>query len=150
MSFLEKAFADSRSYDIRIRPHPTIPLSSAEKIAPPSRADFYSTNTGPLEDALEWADVVLYASSTVGMEAVSLGIPAIYLDLGEFLDTDPMFGWDKFKWSVNEPSALIDTINSIEAIQEDQFQELQEKGKQYVERYLSPVTASGLATFLEA
>ena len=148
--FLEKALASSNGYDLRIRPHPTIPLQSALEIAPLASRDFYSPSTGSLANDLQWADVVLYASSTVGMEAVSLGIPAIYLDLGSFLDTDPMFGWNEFKWSVREPSELIDTIKSIEAIPESQFKELQQKGRQYVAAYLSPVTESGLRTLLEA
>lgn len=148
--FLEKAFSGSTGYEVRIRPHPTIPLESAVKIAPLSRTEFYSPSTGPLMDALQWADVVLYASSTVGMEAVSLGIPAIYLDLGNFLDTDPMFGWSEFKWSVREPAELIDAIRKIEAVPSSTFSELQLKSREYVSTYLSPATAGSVHTFLEA
>ena len=147
---LEKAFAGSNGYDVRIRPHPAIPLESALEIAPLTRRDFFSASEGSLADALQWADVVLYASSTVGMEAVSLGIPAVYLDLGNFLDTDPMFGWSEFKWTVSEPSELVDAIQDIKAIPEAQFQKRQRLGQQYVDAYLSPVTTSDLRTFMEA
>ena len=148
--FLERAFVGPDGYDVRIRPHPTIPLETALEIAPLPRRDFYSPSTGSLADALKWADLVLYASSTVGMEAVSLGIPTIYLDLGDFMDTDPMFGWDDFKWSVQEPPELIHTIHTIDAVPEARFQEQQRKGQEYVASYLSPVTAGRLRAFLEA
>jgi hypothetical protein len=148
--FLEKAFASSNGHEVRVRPHPTIPLEAALEMAPLTCQDFYTPSMGSLADALKWADVVLYAASTVGMEAVGLGIPVIYLDLGDFLDTDPMFGWQEFKWSVREPDALIHTIQRIESLPEARFQELQRKGQEYVAAYLSPVTARSLRSFLEA
>ena len=148
--FLEKAISGLNGYDVRIRPHPTIPLESALKVAPLSHTEFYSPSTGSLMEALQWAEVVIYASSTVGMEAVSLGIPAIYLDLGNFLDTDPMFGWNEFKWSVREPAELIDAIRKIEAVPSHIFSELQLKSREYVSTYLSPVTGDSVRTFLEA
>lgn len=148
--FLEKAFVNSSGYDVRIRPHPTIPLESGLSVAPLTQRDFFSPSAGSLADALEWAEVVLYASSTVGLEAISQGIPAIYLDLGDILDTDPMLGWNKFRWSVREPSELLDAIRNIDVIPQPQFQELQKEGQQYVAAYLSPVSEKGLAAFLDA
>jgi hypothetical protein len=148
--FLERALAGAQGYQLRIRPHPTISLDSALELAPIASNDFFAPSTGTLDEALQWADVVLYASSTVGMEAVALGIPAIHLDLGDFLDTDPMFGWSELKWAVRDPARLIDAIRSIEAIPSDRFAELQREGQAYVRDYLSPVTESGLRVFSEA
>jgi predicted glycosyltransferase len=102
-----------------------------------------------LQEDLYWADVVLYASSTVGLEAISLGIPVIYLDLGSFLDEDPLLGWGGFKWPVTDPSALVDTIIRIEAIPDDEFRQLQRDGQEYAAAYLEPVTEEGLLRFLE-
>ena len=152
--FLEQAFGSgadgsTEDYDVRIRPHPSRPLESALEIAPLTRRDFYSPSTGSLTDDLQWADVVLYASTTVGLEAISLGIPAIRLDLGDFLDTDPMFGWDEFKWSVQKPSELVETIKQIEKLPNERFRELQHKGREYVAAYLAPVTPGGLRPFWE-
>ena len=150
LTFLEAALAGVTSYNVRVRPHPTIPLDSALELAPLKSRDFYTVSTGPLADAFQWADLVIYASSTVGLEAVAQGIPAIYLDLRGFLDTDPMAGWEGFKWSVQDPAELIDTIGRIEALPDDQFQEKQRMGQQYVASYLSPVTESGMRVLLEA
>jgi hypothetical protein len=149
LAFLEKAFADVNGYDVRIRPHPNISIDSALKIYPMTRQDFYSISSGSLTDDLNWADVVLYASSTVGLESVSLGIPAVYLDLSDILDTDPMFGWDEFKWSVKEPLELVDTLRGIASLPDARFRELQSKGKEYATAYLRPPTPSLLRTFTE-
>ena len=150
LTFLEKAFSGDDRYSLSIRPHPVRPLEPALRLAPLTKKDFFTESTGTLADDLEWADVVLYASTTVGVEAVSQGIPTIYLDLGDILDTDPMFGWDEFKWSVAEPEKLIETIQYIEAIPEERFANLQRQGQRYVADYLTPVTAEGLQRFQEA
>jgi surface carbohydrate biosynthesis protein (TIGR04326 family) len=147
--FLEAAFSSSDHYTVRVRPHPAFTLESALNVAPLNRRDFFSPSTGPLSEDLEWADVVLYASSTVGLEAVSLGIPVVHLDVGDFLETDPILGWDEFKWSVREPSKLISTLKNIEAIPDAQFSELQQRGKKYSAAYLSPVTLTVLRSFYE-
>jgi len=72
------------------------------------------------------------------------------MDLGDFLDTDPMFGWDEFKWSVTEPSELLPTLAVIQRLPENEFHMRQQKGREYVTDYLRPVTGESLATFWEA
>jgi len=150
LTFLDQAWPDCAGRELRIRPHPSFSLASALETARVTRPGFYSVSPGTLADDLEWADVVLYASSTVGLEGISLGIPAIHLNLGDFLDTDPMFGWSDFKWSVEEPGGLGETIQGIEAIPDDRFRELQRAGREYVDAYLKPVGATVLEQFLEA
>jgi predicted glycosyltransferase len=126
-----------------MRPHPNLALALSDQ-------SFFTVSKGPLAEDLEWADAVLYASSTVSMEAISLGIPAIYLDLGNFLNTDPMFGWTDFKWPVNEPSQLVKTIENIESMPQEKFENLQRKGLDYVYHYLKPVTSKNMRPFWEA
>ena len=147
--FLEQAFGPDHSYELRVRPHPILSIESALEIAPLARQDFFSTSLGSLEDDLEWADVVLYASSTVGLQAVSLGIPAVHLDLGDFLNTDPMFDWKEFKWSVKEPSELVPSFKDIDSIPDAFFAELQRKAKDYAYDYLRPTAPSRLRIFSE-
>ena len=150
LSLLESAFAAEDGINVRVRPHPTIPLKAALQVAPLARPGFYSESTGTLSEDLDWAHVVLYASSTVGLEAVAMGIPAVYLDLGNFLHTDPMFGWEEFKWSAAEPEELRSAIRRIESIPDDRFRELQRAAQAYAASYLSPVTASSIRAFWEA
>lgn len=148
--FLAKAFDESNGYELRIRPHPSIPIAPAIDAVPIGSIKDFSVSDEALSEDLEWADTVLYSSSTVGMEGVAMGIPAIYIDLGEHLDTDPMFGWNSFKWSVTQPSELVNTIEQVKRIPDDEFRALQLEGQEYVASYLSPVTEDGLRVFLEA
>ncbi len=61
-----------------------------------------------------------------------------------------MFGWNEFKWSVTEPYELIKTIEQIDAIPQEKFKNLQQKGLDYVYSYLKPVTLSNMQPFWEA
>lgn len=148
--FLIKAFEGTNEYELRVRPHPSIPIEPAIEAASLEPREDFSISHGPLSEDLEWADTVLYASSTVGMEGVAMGIPAICIDLGEHLDTDPMFGWNEFKWSVTRPSELIRAIEQVKSVPDNDFNALQLKGQEYVASYLSPVTEEGLRIFWEA
>ena len=148
MLLLEQAFAGRSEFNVRVRAHPIIPLESALSITPLSDTRFFSVSNGPLADDLDWADVVLYASSTVAMEGISRGIPAVQLNLGEFLDTDPMTGLKEFKWSAHDGPSLLEVLREIDAVPDDRFAELQETGGDYVRGYLRPVTTDALDTFI--
>jgi len=140
--FLENALGLNSRFQVRMRPHPNLSLALTAR-------PFFTISNGPLADDLEWADAVIFASSTVSMEAIALGIPVIHLDLGNFLNTDPMFGWTDFKWPVHEPFQLIETIEHIESIPQEKFHNLQQKGLNYVYSYLKPVTPSNMEPFWE-
>jgi surface carbohydrate biosynthesis protein (TIGR04326 family) len=146
--FLERAFAGQEGFELRIRPHPSLmSLEPALAITPMKNRDFFNESTGSIDDALDWADVVLYSSSTVCLEAISKGIPAIYVDLGFHVDTDPMFDWSKFKWRVKDPGELAQAFHDIEDLSNDGFSELQMEGREYTESYLRPVTEERMSVF---
>jgi len=148
MLLLEHAFAGRSEFSVRVRAHPIIPLESALAITPLSDTGFFSVSNGSLTEDLDWADVVLYASSTVAMEGISRGIPAVQLNLGEFLDTDPMTGLKEFKWTAHDGPSLLEALRDIDAIPDDRYARLQETGGDYVRGYLRPVTADALDTFI--
>ena len=148
IEFLQTANLDPDMYIVKIRPHPILSLQTALDIFNIRLNERFIVSESNLEDDLIWADVVLYASSTVGMQAVSGGIPAIHLDLGEFLDTDPMFDWDDFKWSAKAPDTLVGHIKQIDALSDENFKTLQLNSKSYVDQYLTPVNDEALELFL--
>jgi surface carbohydrate biosynthesis protein (TIGR04326 family) len=150
LNFLCQAFDGVGGYEVRIRPHPSVPLESALEIASVEEPLFFTASPGTLEEDLEWADVVLYASSTVGMEAAARGIPVIHMDLGDFLDADPMSGWNELRWPVDEPCKLNKTIQEIQDIPTQEFKDRQTKARRYVATYLQPVTSEGIRAFWES
>jgi hypothetical protein len=135
---------------VRIRPHPTIPLDTALRAADLGRRDFFTPDRGPLDASLGAADVVLYASSTVGLEAIARGIPAIYVDLDNVFDTDPALGWTGFRWSMRRPEDLATALASIDALDDRAYAARQRDGMAWAARYFEPVSDAGIARFMTA
>lgn len=143
-AFLRCSLADSNEFEIRIRPHPEFPMSDDLCCGFP-----YSKSIGVLADDLQWADVVLYASSTVGLQAISWGIPVVHLNLGGFLNTDPLSGWSDFRWGADNPDHLISIINDIRNLSEEEYHLRKQKALEYAADYLKPATDDSISIFWE-
>ena len=151
-AFNGKSYRRNSDWQIVIRPHPNLhlPVEQALNQASVSANYHYSISTGDLTNEIAETDVLVYASSTVALQAASAGIPTICLDLGRFLDTDPMWGWDEFKWRVESPQGLLDALDEIDGLAPDKFEVLSQKARDYACSYLSPVTEKGTRLFMEA
>jgi hypothetical protein len=151
MKLLKSAMDGNNRRHVVIRPHPTNPVSiqgALEAVALSGKLD-HSVSRGDLREALEEVDVVIYASSTVAIEAASLGLPTICLDLGKALDTDPMWGWNEFKWRVDGPDSLVNALVEIDGLPEERFRALSQRAQVFAQSYLIPVSDNRVARFLE-
>jgi CDP-glycerol glycerophosphotransferase (TagB/SpsB family) len=81
VDFLIQAFdRNNDKFTVRVRPHP---LMSIEKPFVKNRdmpAIFQVEKDLDLERSLSMTDMLIYASSTVALEALYRGIPVIYID----------------------------------------------------------------------
>ena len=147
--FLHEALTDVHGYQVRFRPHPEFPFEEMlrDRIAVTTWP--HTVSRGSLSEDLAWADAVLYASSTVSVEALSLGVPVIHLELGELLSRDPLFAWQDLKWSVVHPDELLPTLQRIAQIPSDEFAALQQRAREYADRYLSPISEERLRAMTE-
>lgn len=147
LSFVDAALLHADGFHVRIRPHPTIPIHSITDFGDFRTIIPFDISTSSLEEDLYWTDIVIYCSSTVGIEAIARGIPVIHIDIGSFIDNDPMFGSDILKWDILKYQDLIPTITSIENIPDDQFKHIQKAALAYSQDYLTPVSADLLQKF---
>ena len=133
-----------------MRPHPEFSFHRILRdLMGPAEPPFYTLSSHSLAEDLAWADAVVYVSSTVGVEALSMGLPVIHLELGELLSTDPLFGWRDLKWSVAEPDRFIETLREISMVPQERFAALQAAARGYAGRYLRPATAERIQQFVE-
>ncbi|MDP3787241.1 MAG: hypothetical protein Q8R05_06840 [Candidatus Omnitrophota bacterium] len=151
LTFLNSVFSNRQNdYKICIRPHPTISFEEAKRLTPLLNFNFTEDKNKSIYESLKDADIVLYNSSTAGLEAIALGIPVIYIDLGDFINPDPLFNFSDFKWCANQPNSLIGIFKSIEGIPGDRFSGLQNRAKEYALKYFYPVNAENTKAFLES
>ncbi len=146
LSFLDAALAGDGRYKIGVRPHPEFSLDLALSRLPELGLKF-KTMDGALDSNLDWADVVVYVSSTVGLDAISVGIPAVGIDLGKFVDYDPAPEDCPLKWTVVCPDQLVQAFQEIENISESEYRSHQELAVGFGKRYFHPVTDDSLRDF---
>lgn len=118
--------------EIVARPHPEFSIEKTTLRVEPSWT---------LEQAFDWADVVVYASSTLGLEAVRRGIPAVYLELSDFLSMDPMEGFDDLKWKARTPEQLSSVLSEIASAD---LEARRAKARAYADRYFKAADAASL------
>lgn len=137
-------------FNIIIKTHP---LSDLEKIINLSQITRYSNvklfSKESLIKLFNKSDFVIYSSSPVCIEALYFGLPIIFVDLKEYLNADPLFDFNLFKWTVKSPEELSMTIKYIESIPDEKYLEFQKEAAQYARFYLSPITDDRLKVFYE-
>ena len=146
LKFLDQALPNRAGYKVGIRPHPEFSLDQALERTPGLQLKFQRMN-GSLESNFDWADVVIYVSSTVGLDAISIGLPAVAIDMGEFTNFDPAPEDCPLKWSVSSPEELVQTLHQIESLSKPHYESLQIQAAEFGKRYFHPVTEESLSKF---
>lgn len=148
LRFLDKASLNNK-YTVKIRPHPVIDFEGVLSIYKPHNFNYTLDRNRKIRDSLNESKVVLYASSTVGVEALCMGKPVIYIDFGNFINSDPLFNFTEFKWRCENPKDFLEILNEINSLEESAFKEKQKKGILYAKDYFYPVDNENIKPFLE-
>ena len=148
LRFLDNTLLDA-SYTIKIRPHPGIDFNKALTIYKPSRLKFLIDTNKKLTESLKDSNVVVYASSTVSIEALSMGKPLIYIDFGNFINSDPLFNFTEFKWTCKNPRDLPAILDEINSLDKDILKTKQQQGILYAKEYFYPVNSETIRPFLK-
>lgn len=146
---LNKAFEGATSFDVVIRPHPTIPLSRALELIPPLTFRYRQASRPSAAEDLWDADVACYTSSTAAIEAIALGVPLVYMDLGDFMDPDPLFDFSDLKWTVRRPADLLPVLEEINSISPSDLEKRRLEARAYALSYIRPADATGMKEFIE-
>lgn len=148
LRFLDKASLGA-DYLIKIRPHPITDFNKALVIYKPRNFNYVLEGSETaLYDSLKSSDIVLYASSTAGIEALSIGKPLVYIDFGDFINPDPLFNFSDFKWKCENPDDLVKVLGEIRSLDEVSLKEKQRKGMLYAREYFYPVNSENIKAFL--
>ncbi len=151
LKYVVSQLAGKDSYEVMIRTHPVLGweyFSRHYNINIDNIPNFILSKKKSLKEDIEWADVVIYWGSTVVIEALSMGRPAIHYDTGAILSYDPLFECSYLKWNVTAYDDLDNVIKEIYSIEDKEFMYQQQKAKEYIRRYFYPVNDEVLSLFL--
>lgn len=104
----------------RVRLHPSIPYDPFKKqdCGKNCRRDTEAS----LDKSLESADIMLYASTSVAVQAMYRGIPVVWMDLLDFWGTDPVEGDDLLHWELVNPTDWDRIVKCISSLSDIEFQ----------------------------
>ncbi len=146
-----KELSKDNKYKVKIRAHPALPWRCfVEKFG--CKVDQYEnfeiSKTVSMKEDLDWADVVVYSGTTVGIEALMSGKPVIHFDRGLILSYDPLFESSYLKWTFSEGNSLRQIFKQIDGLSADEFKNQHDKAKKYIEQYFYPISDKKLNAFV--
>lgn len=150
LKFLLESDLPDRPGKVYLRFHPATSIDKVmRRVARPLPGNFAISENPPIEEELKRCSVVLYTWTTVCLEAVKMGRPAIYMDVNFPFEVDPLFECPYLKRSVSSPKDLAPMIDGICGMDESSFREELAGAQDYLKTYFSPVTQQGMDEFLK-
>jgi hypothetical protein len=152
LGFLHQGLSGSKGFSVSIRAHPTLPLDQLLPGTPIilDGQPFAQSTHETLYDAALDADVIIYQGSTAAMEAVALGVPVVYCDMGSALSSDPLIDCDALKAVVSEPVDLAAACTRLAALPADVYRSEANRARGYFEGYFAKSSAENLNTYISA
>ncbi len=150
-NFVYESLKDYEGIKVIFRPHPALPIEKFENdlaFTFESVTHFeISDKTSVMED-LNRCDIVIYRGSTLALEALKVGLAAIYLDFDDLIPVDPLFGLSTLKWSVRTSGEIKNAIHSIYAMDDSEYFIRVGEMSRYLDEYFHKVTENNMDVFL--
>jgi hypothetical protein len=151
VSFVIQALHSTDKYRVRIRTHPVLRWKYFQKrgLNIAGKESFQLSETTPLMEDLEWADVVTYWGSTVALEALSLGLPVVHYQNSSLLSLDPLFECGHLKWNVSEGDSFVRVLDQIFAMDDAEFFLQRQMAQDYLKEYFLPINEMNIRYFVD-
>ena len=138
-----------KEYHFIFRFHPNMPEG---KIMPQMINDIpinVTVSTGDLKADINKSFCVVYRHSSVGIQSIMNGVPAVYLNIDSPLSGDPIEALDKFKWTVNSEEEFYRVINDIRNMSKEKIQKQRLEAFDFINKYFAKPTPDNLRSFFE-
>lgn len=118
--------------NFRIRLHPGIPYDPFKNETLIKGIKCKKDTVSSLLESVYWADVVMYASTSVAAQAMTMGIPVIWMDLLDFWGTDPITANNTLRWKLHSPGDWSKIISNIVLLPESDFGQRMKHSNKFV------------------
>ncbi|KMY68327.1 hypothetical protein AAU61_01110 [Desulfocarbo indianensis] len=143
------AMAKSRDFMVRVKLHPALDqarvLGQLRTWPGGSRLEMVNA---PIPELLDWAEVVLYNGTSVGLEALGRGVPPVLLRLEGFPNIDNLEAVESLRWEASDPDQLLEALKSLRDLPRPERELWRKRAKGALRGLLAPVTPTGIGAFL--
>ena len=138
-----------KDYKVKLRAHPNMPLKGLLKQCLKNPPDNFSQSNGDLKTDIQNSLCVLYRQTSVGMQALLNGVPAIYLDVDAPLSGDPIMSLKACKWTIQTSEGLLNAIKEICSLDPDLKKELIKNARENAKDYFTFPNNENITSFYE-
>jgi len=137
-----------KDYNVKLRGHPNVPVNTLLDQCLHDMPYNFHLSDSDLETELRNSVCVVYRQSSVGMQALLNGVPAIHLNIDAPLSGDPMMDLKTFKWTVCTPEQLGIALKEILTLDEKRKRKYIRVAKKYVKDYFAVPDENNVLSFL--
>jgi hypothetical protein len=126
-----------KDYKVKLRGHPNVPVRKLlEQCIYDIPENFVMSNNNLEEDIVN-AFCVIYRHTSVGMQALMNGVPAIHADIDSPMPCDPIVDLTACKWTVRSAEGLRTVLKAIESLESDTERVDMAIARKYVDEYFA-------------
>lgn len=126
-----------KDYKIRLRGHPNVPVEKLLAQCINRLPDNFHLSNNDLKADIENSFCVIYRQTSVGMQALMNGVPAIHLNIDAPLSCDPIMDLEVSKWTARSPEEFSAVLQEIYSLEENQKGEAVSIARKYAEEYFT-------------
>ena len=147
---LMKAFENKPEYNILLKLHPTMSFSQIENdvkrfgIFP----KHFIISNKPVSKLLIESDLLIYASTTVCIEALAFGVPVLFVKSDYTLDHNPLESNCELFVSAKNPNEIVEMVDTIINMTDEELNIKRKQWKIAVSNFFGPVTPDTFSLFL--
>ena len=137
--------------EFMIKAHPTMNIEKLKTRISKKWPDDFQEVEGSTPDYIRMADLLITGMSSIGLEAVILGVPTIVVETLVGFAYDPIpDSVPKELWrSCRSPEEISEAVNYFRNQNPEEVKKHQELSEKIKKDYFEPVTEEGVYTFLE-
>jgi hypothetical protein len=140
------AFCNDPSTELVVKCHPLLRRNDLLRLLPHARELRFDDR--PMLELLESTDVLLYSYTSVGFEALALGVPPVFVRSESTLDLDQLEFAPDLRWQGRTPCELRSVVAEIAALDGEVLAAWRAKARAAAARAIAPVRQACAEAFL--
>jgi hypothetical protein len=122
-------------FEVILRFHPNMPASRIISRITASIPDNFRVSENDISEDISGCLCVFYRHSSVGILAISNGVPAVHLNIDSPLSGDPIEELFAYKWVVNSGAQMAETILAIQESGDGEDEKLLSRAREFINGY---------------
>jgi CDP-glycerol glycerophosphotransferase (TagB/SpsB family) len=148
---IDSGLVESEEFEFILKPHPVVQLDTLKNRLGVKWSSRFQEGENSTPEEIRNSDLLITGMSSVGLEAVVMGVPVIVVETMRGLSYNPIpESVPKELWrNCRSPAEILEAINAFRNRSAEKVRQHQELSASIKNAYFEPVTREGVYKFLE-